>query len=154
MMRRMASQLATDPNGNSILRSGHANGADLAFEEGAEGKAQIFLPWSGFNADYPLITTETFSSPTDEAYEIAARFHPAWDQLKQGARKLHARNSHIMLGPNLDEPVSVVICWTPDAKPVGGTSQALRIADCYEIPVLNLADPIYRKNTETLLKTC
>ena len=46
-----------------------------------------------------------------------------------------------MLGDDLDQPVSFVVCWTPGGEVTGGTGQALRIAadPQYNIPVFNLA---------------
>jgi hypothetical protein len=68
--------------------------------------------------------------------------HPAWDILSQGAQKLHARNVHQILGPDLSRPTPVefVLCWTPDAQVVGGTATAIRLAQDRNIPVYNLAD--------------
>lgn len=73
------------------------------------------------------------------AERYAARFHPAWNRCDHGARKLHARNAAILLGPALDEPVDAVVCWTPGGQPAGGTATGIRIAEALGIPVLNLA---------------
>lgn len=110
------------------LRSGGAKGADTAFEDGAS-KKQIFLP----TGEIP-----------DEAYEIAAKYHPTWGGLPPFVRKLHARNVLQILGENLDCETKFVVCWTPDGsektttKSTGGTGQAIRIANAYNIPVFNL----------------
>ena len=77
--------------------------------------------------------------------QMAAAHHPAWERLGRGARSLHARNCHQILGRDLDDPVSFVVCWTPDGATThpgpstGGTGQALRIAAAHDIPVFNLA---------------
>jgi hypothetical protein len=114
------------------LRSGGAPGADTMFEKDADRK-EIFLPWRQFNGnESPL------HPPTAEAYKIAATYHPAWSRCSQGARALHARNVHQILGRNLNEPVEFVVCWTPGGEDVGGTSQALRIARAYGIWIENL----------------
>lgn len=121
------------------LRSGGANGADSAFEAGVHNpnNADIYLPWKGFNNS---------SSPlwhiAPRAFEIAETFHPAWDRCSHGARKLHARNVHQVLGFDLVTPTrsDFVICWTPNGELVGGTSQAIRIAHYFGIPVFNLGD--------------
>lgn len=116
-----------------ILRSGHAAGADQAFEDGCdsvEGKKEIFLPWKDFNG-----STSTFYILTDKAEEIAKKFHPGWDNLSDGSKKLHIRNSYQILGSNCDDPVLFVVCYgNPE---LGGTSQALRIAKSYSIPIFN-----------------
>lgn len=119
------------------LRSGHADGADHAFEDGADGKAQIFIPWEGFN-QRSEIKGMTFCPPSDAAYVMAAEFHPAWNRLTPGARSLHARNCHQVLGPDLDDPVAFLWCWTKGGKQKGGTATAIKIAESNDVPVYNL----------------
>ena len=121
------------------LRSGGADGADTAFEQGYDladdiekGKKEIYLPWKGYN-DNP--SEHYFVSK--EAIELAKKYHPAWSHCSQGARKLHGRNAYIILGEHLDNPVDFVICWTPET---GGTQQALRMAKDYNIPIFNFFD--------------
>jgi len=118
-----------------ILRSGGADGADSAFEAGVKlpFHKQIFLPWPGFNGNPSLLT-----GASEEAFTMAAKFHPAWNRLSQAARKFHARNCHQVLGADLDSPVNFVVCWTPGGKVTGGTGQALRIAEHYGIHIFNL----------------
>lgn len=114
-----------------ILRSGGARGADTAFEKGASAK-EIYRP----------------EDATPEALTHAAKFHPNWHACGPYARKLHARNSIIMLGPSLNDPVDLVVCWTPNGVKMGGTAQALRIADYYKITVVNLGDEVYGFNNK------
>jgi len=114
------------------LRSGGAPGADTFFEQAAGDKKEIFLPWKGFN-DNP----SPLYQPLPESYKIASKYHPAWHKLKRGARSLMARNSHQVLGPDLDSPIEFVLCWTKDGKATGGTGQALRMAAAMDIPVFN-----------------
>lgn len=118
------------------LRSGHADGADLAFERGAGGQADIFLPWPTFNDAHP-VQGDAHTRPAPRAFDIAARHHPAWDRLGRAAQSLHARNSHQVLGADLASPADLVLCWTRSG---GGTQQALRIAQAHDVPVLNLWD--------------
>lgn len=118
------------------LRSGGAEGADSAFERGcdtASGQKEIFIPWPNFNG-----RKENIFLPTEEAFSMAAKIHPAWDKCSFGARKLHARNCHQILGINLDDPVDFVVCWSPGN---GGTEQALRLARIHNISIFNLIDP-------------
>lgn len=132
-MYNVAKYLATK---DITLRSGAADGADNAFELGcisSNGYKQIFLPWKGFNNNL-----STYIDPSDEAFDIAKQFHPAWNRLSQGAKKLQARNSHQILGPDLNTPSDFVICYTKDGKLVGGTSQAIKVANHYNIPVFNI----------------
>lgn len=118
-----------------VLRSGGAKGADKAFEVGCDrvnGLKEIYLPWKYFEkSNSNLVIT----SP--KAYEIAEQFHPYWQNLKDGARKLQARNSHQVLGVDLETPSQFVICWTKDGKGSGGTGQAIRIANHYGVPVFD-----------------
>ena len=125
------------------LRSGHAGGADMAFEIGAsqvQGKMEIFLPWTGFNG---APRTKEYKVPdlSTKMIDIAAAHHPRWNFLSDSVKKLHARNVCQILGDNLEEPVNIVICWTKDGLKGGGTGQAVRIANSYGIPVFDLALP-------------
>lgn len=135
-MENIAMQLALR---GFVLRSGAAkpkpdapvdtDSADLAFERGAaivKGRKIIRVP-----------------TVSPAAMEHAARYHPNWSACNEHARALHARNSLIMLGDWLDDPVRFVVCWTAGGKIAGGTGQALRIAvdPMYNIPVFNLAIP-------------
>lgn len=115
-----------------VLRSGGAPGADTMFEKYAAA-AEIYLPKPGWRGHMSSLHT-----PSPEAREIAARHHPAWHRCNEFARKLHARNSHQILGENLDSPVDFVVCWTPGGQEIGGTSQALRVARHYGIWIENL----------------
>jgi len=74
-----------------------------------------------------------------EATRVASLFHPAWDRLSQGAKKLHARNVHQVAGRELDQASDMIICWTPGGRGEGGTGQVIRIANYLEIPVFDLA---------------
>ena len=120
------------------MRSGGAKGSDKAFENGcdkAKDKKEIYLPWEGFEGSNSNLI---INNP--KAFEIAEKFHPYWHNLKQGAKKLQARNSHQVLGQELDnedEYSEFVICWTKNGSGSGGTGQAIRIAKHYDIPVFD-----------------
>ncbi len=139
------------------LRSGGAEGADSAFADGAWNARhahrgveapEIYLPWPKFNGIRTVLTMR--DEPQAEAFPIAARFHPAWDKVSRGGRALHARNVHQVLGPDVTAPLlsRFVVCWTPDARRGGGTGQALRIAEHYNVPIFDLADPASRRRVE------
>ena len=124
------------------LRSGGADGADTAFECGADkrqgspsyvGKKEIYLPWVGFNG-----RSSQFTKPSNAAYDLASEIHPAWFKCSRGMKALHARNCHQILGMDLNSPSSFVVCWTPGGKLVGGTRTALVLASLNNIPVFNL----------------
>lgn len=141
LMRGIASALGPR---NWILRSGHALGADMAFEEGAIsscGTKEIYLPWAGFNKGYhnrnDAYITHCLPNHLD-AIRIASETHPNWSACSSGAQLLHTRNIYQIAGMNLDTPVSMVICWTKDGNATGGTGQAIRLAQRESIPVFNL----------------
>lgn len=131
------------------LRSGAADGADMACEEGcdlAAGTKSIWLPWPGFQNRLPKPEESTFL-PTPEAFAMAAQLHPRWAMLTRGPRALHARNCHQLLGHSLDEPSDFVLCWTADGaqsasdvnSKTGGTGTAIRLASQSGVSVFNLA---------------
>jgi hypothetical protein len=128
------------------MRSGHAPGADSAFEVAAQ-KSEIYLPWSTFENNRPVIGTYVQDQPTDAAMQLASRIHPAWERLDRGPRALHARNMHQILGRDLQSPVDFVVCYTPDGSltghgpDTGGTATALRLAYRNNIPVINIKRP-------------
>lgn len=128
-----------------ILRSGGADGADTAFEQGCasvNGQMQIFLPWKEFNNN-----PSPFYTIPDEAYTIAKDVYgPNWSRLKKSTKHFMARNVLQVIGPTLDINSMFVVCWTPDGcttaedrtKKTGGTGQAIALASELDIPVFNL----------------
>jgi hypothetical protein len=144
------------------LRTGLAEGADQAFYRGAhsgEGPVELFLPWPSFEQAARIAggRDTVLGRPAREAFTLAERFHPAWAKLSRGARALHARDGHQVLGADLETPAGLVICWTGNgtrdgqAAGSGGTGQAVRIAAAYEVPVLNIAMPGDVERVRTLL---
>ena len=112
-----------------VLRSGGAEGADIAFAKGCSRK-KILRP--------------EHSDPVCEM--VSQAHHPAWHSLNGYVKKLMGRNALIVLGDDLKTNVSFVVCWTPDgvitgpetSTKTGGTGQAIRIAYHHQIPVFNL----------------
>lgn len=116
-----------------LLRSGGALGCDKVFEEAvSKQNAQIFK----------------MNDATNESMLHAAKFHPAWNKLNLIVKKLHGRNSMIIMGEKLDNPVDFVLCYTTDGKASGGTGQGIRVANYYNIPVFNL----YKKSKNDFVK--
>lgn len=142
------------------LRTGGSPGADQSFYRGARaahGQVELYLPWPSFEAAVRRdkdSEVHVFGSPSDDAYALAARFHPAWDGLSPAARQLLARNGHQVLGPDLATPVRFVVCWTADGSldgsgpRSGGTGQTLRIAHHHGLHVLNLARPDHARRVD------
>lgn len=120
-----------------VLRSGagkrpaepkpDTDSADLAFERGCD-----------LVRGRKVIRTPTYHQ---SALDHAAQFHPAWDRCSEWARAAHARNSLIVLGDWLDDPVQFVVCYTDGGQIKGGTGQGIRVAMAHNIPVYNLAIP-------------
>lgn len=119
------------------LRSGGADGADTAFESGAGGAAEIYLPWLWFNGRSKGIVLPV----TPEGETLAKHIHPSWGGLSLGARKLHVRNCYQVLGADLKTPSAFVLCWTPEGSGRGGTGQAIRLAMERHIPVYDMGSP-------------
>jgi hypothetical protein len=87
-MRDLAAMLARE---GYELRSGGADGADMACEEGCDlaGGAKSIWLRPGFQGRWPNPTRRTFL-PLPRAFEIAAQLHPRWPFLTRGPRALHA----------------------------------------------------------------
>lgn len=130
------------------LRSGGADGADLAFEGGADSAEE-----NGHDRMKEIFFAKDSNL---KAKKIAGRYHPYWNSLGPHKKMLHGRNSMQVLGKTLDDPVDFVLCWTPDGceehgnrtVATGGTGTAISIASEYDIPVFNL----YNKDAIQRLK--
>ena len=133
-----------------VLRSGGAEGADSAFEKGCDevhGRKEIFLPWKGYNDNKSPFFYKGKLIPKDirdQSFELASKYHPAWEQCSYGAKCLLARDGMQVLGKDLKTPVSMVIFWSPNPNH-GGTSQALRIAKDLKVAIFNLGDTTERE---------
>lgn len=143
-------------SGGWTLRSGGAEGADTAFElgamgvisQGCGGSIKLFLPWDNFNGHFGRSSTNHVGVCAD-ALALASTLHPTWSRLRPSIQLLMARNCYQILGPKLDEPSDLVICWTPDGCEseatrgynTGGTGQAIALASRNKIPVFNLYNP-------------
>lgn len=126
-----------------ILRSGGASGSDYACEVGVDynnGEKEIYLPWKGFHKNYDSQLYPENLENWYKASKIAAEFHPNWANLKDSVKKLHTRNCYQILGKDLTTPVKFVLCYckVENGEYKGGTSQALRIALHYKIPIINI----------------
>lgn len=140
-MAQVGVQLAES---NWLLRSGHADGADAAFEHGclqANGKKEIFVPWYGFNGAPTGHPDYIRPKATEELAYFTSQYHPAWEACSDAAKLLHMRNACQVFGLNGDTPVDLIICWTRDGKASGGTGTAIRMAWAHDIPVFNLNVP-------------
>lgn len=123
------------------LRSGGAVGADTACYEAlsASDPAEIFVinhsdKLLGY---HEIVWGDLPSHIRDQSLHIAKDIHPNWSACDLYVKRLHARNITIILGEDLDSPVDVVLCWTPNGEPVGGTRTALVLARDMNIPIIN-----------------
>ena len=125
------------------VRSGHAPGADTAFELGAKNHTIVYLPWRGFNG--PCHTKHVVyydQIPNQVRIRVVnsiQKFHPNPTALTGPTRKLMGRNYLQVFGSQVKAmPVLAVVCWTPKGNGKGGTGQAIRIAKHHNIPVIDL----------------
>lgn len=136
-----------------LLRSGGAPGADEAFESGVvvQANKRIYLPWKGFNNNKSQLWIQRLTEDQRHLIrKIAKDFHPAWHNCSESVRDLMSRNTLQILGPpnaedlKFDNPSKFGICWTKNGKAIGGTGQAIRLCNHYEIPLYNLRLPADR----------
>ena len=134
------------------MHSGGALGADYiaelayaaAIKEGKANPSQvvIFTPWKGFQANRGannvLVHLHRIAPVTPQHTELVRQVHPAFDRLTRPMLLLHSRNCNQILGDNFKSPVDMVVCWTSDGTTKGGTATAIRLAEMYNIKVVNL----------------
>ena len=126
-----------------LLYSGNADGADIAFQEGSDGKCVIMLPWLKFNQDkydYTFSRDHFEVGETKDGEKSVEKFHPNPSALKRGGKSLMCRNYHQIYGYKHYPKVSVVICCANEknGKVQGGTGQAVRIAQDSNIKIINI----------------
>lgn len=133
-----------------FVRSGHAEGADMAFEEGAKEYTLVYMPWHDFGPKKKAAPARNYIYFDDTpaiskklAMESVDKFHPAPHHLKWGGRVCLARDFFQVMGTSGKAPVSCIVCWAePKGKGYdevkGGTGQAVRIARANGLPVFNL----------------
>ena len=152
IMRLLADKLE---DAGWLLRSGGAAGADSAFESGVKNRSNkcIYLPGPTFNGRSH--GNGYFDSTRFPAWDLALKtvdeFHPNPSALSDYARRLMARNALQVFGPNLERPADMIIGWTLNGEVIGGTGQALRMAEGCGIKVYNLGHPEILENIFQLL---
>lgn len=145
------------------LRSGGALGADTAFENGAtaaNGKKEIYLPWRAYNHNLSELHPGNYPFTEDEV-TFTQKFHPNWAKCGPSARKLHTRNTRILLGMEPIHgaqvtPVKFIVCWTEGGQITGGTGQALRIGNAmaeggHDFMIVNLGAAKNEKQLEAMV---
>lgn len=139
LIRAIAPLLAKD---NYTLSTGAAQGADQAFTEGAlskNGKVNLHLPWGSYEKEwrndiYGDITLLPLQENDTQAYASVLKLHPSGNMLKDSVMRLHARNYNII------KDAEFMICWSPNGLEIGGTGQAIRIANDLKVPIWNLGN--------------
>lgn len=144
-------------NNGYTLRSGAADGCDTAFEVGCDSvdcaEKEIYLPWRYFKKRTScrgIIVVDVLKN-YKTAQGLAAKYHPAWRNLSIGGKKLHTRNVYQIRGMDLNSPVDFVVCYTSNGGDIGGTGQAIRIAESMGIPIFNLFFDDTYDNVRTLI---
>jgi len=148
-----------------ILRSGAADGADNAFEQGcifANGKADIYLPWRGFKGRWTNRGEVEFIEPLEGQREISRQIMidlgiiTYWDKMSETSQKFHSRNVNQIEGRVYEPDVSVVIYYAPtewiSGQPVGGTRTAVMLARIKGIPTYNLFDEVEKSKLLKILE--
>ncbi len=130
-------------------RSGGADRADCAFDDGVRDKSMVdvYLPWQGFNNHSSELYLENLpGQAVDQAYQIACKFYHSYLPSKsKNVRALMTRNTFQIFGHEFNKPSKFVICYTEDGEASGGTGQAIKIARAYYIPVINLQKKTHRE---------
>jgi hypothetical protein len=121
-----------------FVRSGHADGADYAFELGAKENCIVYLPWMTFNKEKPVLGRGRASSLNDKTLKIVYKHEPYAKDLSDGVKLIKSRNVYQILGEDLKTPSDLVICWTEEGITEGGTGLAIKIAEDNNIPVVNV----------------
>ena len=139
-------------NGRRAGPGGYYDAQQLPGWTEALGTVTRYHPSRG----YQLAATEMAQSgglPLATVEEKRRRFGPKTDRsgrpltLEEEASgvalgvSLQARNAMQVAGPNLNRPADRIVAWTPGGEIVGGTGQALRMAQDMGIEIRNLGDP-------------
>lgn len=113
------------------LRSGHSLG-DLPFEEGAQERTILYLPWPEWNKDeeylskhqvvYSLLKNDDYSTKLkaeENLWNIARdsvkEYHASFGQLNWASKANLARMYLIVMGTK-EQPVDAVVCWFKPKK--------------------------------------
>lgn len=117
-----------------VLRTDDSKGADAAFA------AHVNLKQIYSVSDVLKVSPSVYQLAQTDFYDL----HPnsaACNAHAQYVRHLHMRSGLGLLGTNYNEPSKFVICWAPNTQVTGSTGQTIRLANKYNIPVFNLANP-------------
>jgi len=109
------------------------------------GRVEMYLPWKSFNTTI----NAKMPKPNEKAYHAAAYYHKAFKKLPNTVRAIISRDVHVLLGENVDNPIKLLLCYSPDGaesikdidyKKTGNISFSITIADTLDIPIFNLGN--------------
>lgn len=119
------------------ISSGNADGSDYNFACGGNkinpSNVILYLPWASYNSNYIRPGNRVLTEPKEEWFELTKAFHPGWNNLSQGVKRLMARNYGI-----LHRADKVITLLNHNKSGGGGTGQGWRIAEHLKIPRLDL----------------
>ena len=130
-----------------LMASGHAQGADQAFERGAAAvdpeRVLVCLPWRGYEREVPImrgcttvVLTELPRARQTNLLALAEQHHGAWHRLTRGGKLLQGRN--MLIG----ELAQFGLCYLSHDRPgKGGSGQCWRYLRSCGVPVVDFAVP-------------
>ena len=130
-----------------LVASGHAQGADQAFERGASSvdptRVLVCLPWRGYERNVPIspgagvsVLTELPKTHRENLLAMAKQHHGAWHRLSRGGKLLQGCN--MLIG----ELAQFGLCYLNHDRPgKGGSGQCWRYLRSCGVPVVDFAVP-------------
>jgi hypothetical protein len=132
---RFFTTIAKELSSHYTLRSGAADGADKAFEDGAGPNKEIWLPWKNFNKSNSKLLYDIHMCQPILKNIISEKYY---NYLKRNnSLSLHLRNVHQIYGDFNSGISEFVLCWTNNCEIIGGTATAIKIAKNNNVPVYN-----------------
>lgn len=152
-----------------VLRSGGAEGADTAFEQGHDttpgSVKEIYLPAKHYRQHPSELYLEHDSVDDIGAERIGGYVWKKrtdrtceWQSLKPFTKANMVRDVLQVLGKDIKSECDVVICWTQDGKASGGTGMAMWTAQYIteltgrRIPIINLQNESHRQAIKDTMK--
>lgn len=131
-------------SGGDYISTGNAKGSDQVFASGGNEinpkNVLIYLPWKNYETYTLNKDNRVLYEPKDEWFDLTAPFHPGWQNLSQGVKRLMARNYGI-----LNRADKCIARLNHEKSNGGGTGQGVRIANSLNIPVLDLNDKSFNE---------
>ncbi len=122
------------------LRTDTTSEIDDIFQSAITRK-EIYLPWKDFKGlDSPNYW------PNDASKEVAKRYFPRFDEMKDTVKAFLSRNVRMVLGQKLKSNICLLIVWTADGAEkkvektvkTGLSAHGMSVAFDMKVPVFNL----------------